>query len=436
MAIGIKHQHLAQSVLLEESGSPLVIRSVILFGALLVTLFVVWALIAEVDEVAVAQGEIVPPSKLQQVQNTEGGRVTEILVKNGEAVKKDQVILKFDTFAQSSELRQLQSKQQSLTAQRERLDAFLQNKLLAATPPTQLKGAQSTQPMLLWQLQTSRQTGKDIYQDRVRQIKASIEQVNGSKKFLDEKKSTLDEELSMRTTLLASGMSTKLHMLNLRRQLADIESELANIAPKRSKLENELNEATDQLKKNESDVRERALTELSRVDDDLASSDEQIKRVQELLRQSEVRSPADGYIHGLKTHTVGGVINRGETIMEIVPREHSLIAEIHIAQRDIGHVKVGQKVKLRMTAYDFSRYGIAKGELTEISPAALLDKNGTPYHKGSVVLEQAYVGATPGLYPVIPGMTLNADIKSGSKTMMTYLLKPIYASAKQSFQER
>lgn len=100
------------------------------------------------------------------------------------------------------------------------------------------------------------------------------------------------------------------------------------------------------------------------------------------------------------------------------------------------HVKVGQKVKLRVTAYDFSRYGIVKGELTDISPAAFLDKTGTPYHKGIVALEQSYVGNTPGLYPVIPGMTLNADIKTGNKTMMTYLLKPIYASAKQSFRER
>lgn len=436
MAIGIKHQHLAQSVLLEESGSPLVIRSIILFGALLVVLFILWALIAEVDEVAVAKGDIVPPSKLQQVQSLVGGRVAEILVKNGEAVIKDQVILRFNRFAPESELRQLQSQEMSLRAQKQRLEAFFHNQPVNLHPDGQLDGARQTQALLLRQLLTTQQTGKDIYQDRVRQIKANIAEVSGRKKFLEEKKATLDEELSMRNALLASGMTTKLNMLNLRRQVADVESSLAEIQPRLTRLESELNEAADQLKKNESDVRERALSELGRVNDELASLDEQIKRSEETLRHSEIRSPADGRIHGLKTNTIGAVINRGDVILEVVPQDNTLLAEVQIAQRDIGHVKIGQEVKLRVTAYDFSRYGIAKGKLTDISPAALLDKNGTPYHKGTVVLENPYVGPTPELYPVIAGMTLNADIKTGSKTMMTYLLKPIYASAKQSFRER
>lgn len=436
MAFGFKHQHLAQSVLLEESGSPLVIRSLIFFTAILLVLLILWAIIAEVDEVAVTTGEIVPPSKLKQIQSTEGGRIAAILVKNGEAVTSGQVILKFDTFALDSELRELQARQQSLTAQHERLNTFLQDKPVVANQPGQKTGAALTQALLLRQLQATRNTGKDIYQDRVRQIKASIEQVSGRKKFLDEKKATLDEELSMRKDLLASGMTTKLHLLTLRRQLADVDAELADIAPKRTKLERELDEATNQLKKNESDVRERALAELGQTDDELARLDEQIIRLQERLRYSEVRSPTDGFIHGLKSHTIGGVINHGETILEIVPKETSLIAEIQISPRDVGHVKIGQKVKLRVTAYDFSRYGIAKGELTDISPAAFLDKGNAPYHKGIVAIEQNYVGNTPGLYPVIPGMTLSADIKTGSKTMMTYLLKPIYASATQSFRER
>lgn len=436
MAIGIKHQHLAQSVLLEESGSPLVIRSIILFGAMLVGLFIIWALIAEVDEVAIAKGEIVPPSKLQQVQSLVGGRVAEILVKNGEAVNKDQVILRFDRFAPESELRQLQSQQVSLRAQKQRLEAFFHNQPVNLHATGQLDGARQTQALLLRQLLTTQKTGKDIYQERVRQIKANIAEVSGRKKFLEEKKATLDEELSMRNALLASGMTTKLNMLNLRRQVADVESNLAEIQPRLTRLESELNEAADQLKKNESDVRERALTELGRVNDELASLDEQIKRSEETLRHSEIRAPTNGRIHGLKTHTIGAVINRGDVILEVVPQDNTVIAEVQISQRDVGHVKVGQEVKLRVTAYDFSRYGIAMGKLTDISPAALLDKNGTPYHKGTVALENPYVGPTPGLYPVMAGMTLNADIKTGSKTMMTYLLKPIYASAKQSFRER
>lgn len=431
-----RHRHLAQSVLLEESGSPLVIRAVIMFSAALLVLFILWSVVAQVDEVAVATGEIVPPSKLQQVQNPEGGRIAELLVKDGDPVSKGQVILKFDTFSIASELREAEAQKKSLHAQRERLEAFLRDKPVPPLVADETRGPQQTQSMLLRQLITTRETGKAIYRDKAQQIKASIEEVTGRRKYLEEKKSTLDEEYTMRMSLLEKGMTTKLNILTLRRQIADIESELEQITPKKKRLERELDEAANQLKKNESDIRERALLELSKADDDLVKMTEQVQRLEERRRLSEVRAPADGFAHGLKTYTVGGVIGRGEQILEVVPTDKSLIAEIRISPRDIGLVKVGQEVKLRMTAYDFSRFGIAKGTLADISPAALVEKNGTPYHKGIVALEQNYVGNTPGLHPVMPGMTLNADIKTGSKSVMAYLLKPIYTSAKLAFHER
>ncbi len=122
--------------------------------------------------------------------------------------------------------------------------------------------------------------------------------------------------------------------------------------------------------------------------------------------------------------------------MDIVPLDATLEALIKIKPQDIGHVHVGQPVKLRFTSYDFSRYGKVAGTLKDLSAAALLDKDGTPYHQGIVSLSQNYVGNTPGKNPIIVGMTVQADIITGSKTVLQYLLKPIYASSKQVFKER
>ena len=122
--------------------------------------------------------------------------------------------------------------------------------------------------------------------------------------------------------------------------------------------------------------------------------------------------------------------------MEIVPEDSRLVAVIQISSRDIGHVKVGQPVTLKFATYNYGRYGGLEGSLTEISPTTFLDRAGNPYYRASVTVDKNYVGSDPKRYPIMSGMTLTADIKTGSKTVLEYLLKPIYASAASALRER
>lgn len=432
--LGIDKQHLAQSVLLEESGNPLVIRIVVGFVMFLIVAFVVWAGVADVEEVALAQGEVVPAGKVKPVQYAEAGRIAEILVRDGDAVKAGQPLLRLDPLDSQSETVERRVDFVSLRAQQERLQAFLQGK--AAPVPHRDEGSQERiQNDLLRQLLHSRQINHSLYQDKERQQQASLAELANRERYLKEKRSTFTEELSMRQKLAEEGMSTKLNLLTLKRQLADNESEIADIGTRRTRLQREMDEATNQWRKVDSELRERALTELGRVNAELAKSEQQLARAEEKGRMTVIRAPIDGFVHGLRVVTVGAVVNRGDVMLELVPSVE-LHAEVRISARDIGHVKVGQPVKVRLTAYDFSRYGAVHGSLLEISPTAFLDKDGSPYHRGFVALEHDYVGAIAGQYPIISGMTLQADIRTGSKTVLAYLLKPIYASAKQAMHER
>jgi len=156
----------------------------------------------------------------------------------------------------------------------------------------------------------------------------------------------------------------------------------------------------------------------------------------EIYEEMKVRAPVTGWVHQLKYNTAGEVLVPGVTIMELVPRGAKLVAEIRIHPRDIGHVKPGDKVVLKFTAYDFARYGGLEGQLFKISASTYQDPKGASFYRGIVMLKKTHVSDDPTLNPVMPGMTLLADIKTGKKTIIEYLLKPVFTSAKSAMRER
>lgn len=392
--LGIDHRHLSQSVLLEETGNPLIIRIVVGFCFFLVFLFVSWANVTHIDEVAMATGEIQPNMKLQQIQNFEGGVVTQILVKEGDFVEKNAVVLRLNTFTYQSELREAESTIESLRAQQSRLRTLLGGQL-----PKHKNASDSEKGLAI------------KGQDYSIEANSVIQDLTDKERRLEMKRQTVKKELEMNSELAQKGYVPQVTVLNLQRNLSDVDAEIA-------------------------EVNGRTVSEYTRTGNDRIKTEEKINRLREQIRNADVRAPATGIIHKLKVNTIGGVISRGDEIMEIVPQDATLEAMIKIKPKDIGHVHVGQQVKVRFTTYDFSRYGKILGELKDLSAAALLDKDGTPYHQGLVKLSQNYVGNTPGKNEIIVGMTVQADIVTGNKTVLEYLLKPIYASAKQVFKER
>ncbi|MGN7612042.1 HlyD family type I secretion periplasmic adaptor subunit [Magnetococcales bacterium HHB-1] len=430
-------RHLAKSVLLEESGGALIIRVVIFSSVIMVTLLLIWAWFMKLNEVSRAQGVIVPQGHIQKVQYLGNGRIAEILVKNGMLVESGTVLVRLDPLSSQSQVNETKDQIASLTAQEIRLDAFI-NKSEPDFSLVKQKDIAQTQLRLYQQSLRSLILKRERLLAKVQRYQAGIEELMVHKKSLNRQYQLLNEELSMRQKLLSKGLNSKTVLLALKRRQSEITDERKQIPIQILKLQAQIIETRNQIAEEASHAIENALREHSRVRADLKAQQEILKRYENSLAHLEIKAPVKGYVHGLKKHTLGEVVNSGDTLLEIVPFPRSLVAEIQIKSRDVGHIVPGQAVVIKLTTYDYARYGGLDGVVTEISPSSLLDKTGDHYHKGKVSFKRYYLGKEEGSkrYPVLPGMTLQADIITGQKNILQYLLKPIFASASQALQER
>ncbi|MDO8944470.1 MAG: HlyD family efflux transporter periplasmic adaptor subunit, partial [Desulfobacterales bacterium] len=183
-------------------------------------------------------------------------------------------------------------------------------------------------------------------------------------------------------------------------------------------------------------LRRDALNELGAVRSELAEVEETIQRLQARVDRLIIRAPYHGYVQELKVQTVGQVIQPGALLMQLVPDESPLEAEIRILPKDVGHIRVGQDVNLRITSYDYTRFGYATGKLKRISASSIASEDNKPYYRGWVSLDNPYVGTTPGQNMLQAGMSLEADIVAGEKTLLAYITKPVIDVFSRSFHER
>ena len=429
---------LAQSVILEEAGSSVLIRSAMIAIALVICAFLFWAGITNVDEVAVTTGEIIPTGKVQSIQHLEGGIIAEIPVQEGELVEKEQVLLVLEPSGPVSELNQIRARQAALELQVERLRA-----LGTMREPDFSFVSPEYKDMVADQL-TIYESQQEAHIERQQVIITQIEQKKQELALLDEQEETLSrnadlllEEFLLREELYKKGLATKIAYLDSKRAVNDARGELSNLIVDRQRTSESLAESRKRLTELDTDSREQALTQMGVVTNELAQVVQSLENVFDRVRRLKVQAPVRGYIKGLKVNTVGGVIPAGAIVMEVVPLDEELIVEARINTRDVGHVELGQPVKVKVTTYDFARYGGISGELKEISATTFIDEvTGDPYYKGIVSLDRNYVGFDPEKNQVLPGMTVQADIKTGRKTLLEYLLKPVVSSVKTSFKER
>lgn len=411
-------QNLAKSILLEESGNPILVRVAIWFSLSMIVLFIIWASLTRLDEVASAPGVIVPSGQVQQVQHIEGGRIKELLVQEGELVEKGQVLMRLDALEHETQFQQWQDKRGALLYQHERLLAFIEGR----SPDF---SNLSISPAYILEAKGAGPSAKEGLEHQINQAKAELAELNARESTLRSKAKIFKEEFSIAEGLYKDGLLSRANLLALERQYAEINGEVEQIPAQRNRIETKI-----------AGFRDQAVIDLEAIKNELTQIQEEIRRRERLVALSEIRAPAAGVVLGMKTHTIGGVIAAGDTILEIVPRDRKLIAEVQISPADIGHIKVGQPVTIKFTSYDFARYGGIEGTLERISASTLVDEGASPFFKGVVAFEGDNLNSRQGQLPVLTGMTLIADIRTGDKTVMEYILKPIYASSQSALRER
>ncbi|WP_372831742.1 HlyD family type I secretion periplasmic adaptor subunit [Pontibacterium sp.] len=428
---------LAQAIQLEEPTPSFIVPVSIVVGILLLIAVVVWSAFTEVNEVALAKGEVVPAGSILEVQHLEGGIVSELHVRNGDNLKEGQLILSLDPATSESELQQMQSRRVNLQLQEERLKALIDRR-----PPTFPRVGAGYRDLLerqrtIYLAQVNSQTSEmAVIESQIQQRRDELRRQRNQVASLKKELAIHREQVSIREASVVRGSVSKSELLAAKAKVAEVENELLQtqdgIAVARTALKENQQRKRDGIARFNRDIE----LEAGQVTSELGEVESTLIRLQARDERQEVRAPVGGIVQGLSIAGSRGVIAPGQVIMQIVPVDEDLIVEAKILPQDIGHVHTGQSAKLKFVSYDFSRFGSLDGTVNQISASTYLDEENQPYYRAEIKMDKAYLGAQPGELNVLPGMTLTADIQTGKKTILEYLLRPVTRGFDNAFRER
>lgn len=437
-SLGSRERYLlSETIHIEEELIPAFARPILLIVGTMVVAFFVWAAMTHMKEVARAPGEIIPSGQIKVVQHLDGGVVAEIIAAERVLVQQGQVLLRIDGSQANADLKQMEARRDSLRLRVERLNAFTngQEPDFGALGITQSDLISNQREIYITQLATRAST-ISILDRQINQRTKRIHQLETALSVAKEHLALTGELSTMREDLGARRLINRTVLLETRRAKVTASGEVARLQEEIGVAKQELAEAQNRLTDTINQSQRDALGELGVVKAELAEVEETMQRLKARVERLEVRAPNQGYVQNMQVQTVGQVVLPGALLMQIVPDNVVLEAEVRISPRDIGFVRVGQPVNLRVTSYDYSRFGVAKGSLKLLSATNVVGTDNRPYFRGLVELKNPYVGEDPGLNLLKPGMSVDAEILTGDKTLLAYLTKPLIDVLSKSFRER
>lgn len=363
-------------------------------------LALVWAVWAELDQVSRAPGQVIPTGRTQVIQSTDGGVITDILVREGDHVRKGELIVKLDQVKLRASVGEAQGKVASLMSSMARIDAELFDRPLVFPPEVRAFPDFVANQSMLYSKR------RQALQDQVNSLRSML--------------GLMRDELNMNMPLLAQGDVSRADVLRLQRGVSDIESQIVNV---RNKYIQDLQ------------------AEYTKTEEDLVTAREILAQRSDALKDTEIRAPVDGIVKNVRLTTLGGVLRPSDEVLSIVPTGEKLILETKLSPSDRAYVKVGQQASVKFDAYDSSIYGSATGTVTYISPDTLSEQKA----QGDTVYYRVHVSTdTTRMKPhrvgekidIQPGMTAIAEIQTGRNTVWHYLTKPINKTMSEAMTER
>lgn len=399
---------------------------------------VIWANFATLDEVAIATGEVVPAGRIKVVQHLEGGIIQEIYVAEGDTVREGQPLMLLDLASAGTNREELQVRMDSQLLVRARLEAEAGGKELVfpeevakrrpAIVAAQRQAFEARRRELASTLQVMR--------EQVKQRELEVEELNARTRAVESNYKLASERLKMSKSLLAEGLTAKMEHLQLEAEVENLDGEMRSLKPALPKAQAAVAEAQQRLEESESRFRREARDELSKTEEDIARVSELLNDANEQGIRAEIKSSIDGVVKNMRYNAVGNVVKPGEPIMELVPTGDQLVVEAKLNPVDRGYVAEGQAATVKISTYDFTRYGGLKGEVIRVAPDSSTNEDGTPYFRVVVKTDKNFLGKVEGDLPITPGMQATVDIHTGEKSVMTYLIKPVLKLRSEAFRER
>ena len=428
---------IAQSIQLEESDAPGVVSVGIYATIVFMFGFVIWSMVTPVNEVAVSTGEVLPQGNNYVVQHFEGGIVEKLYVKNGAMVSKGETLMQIAPVATESDFEQLSSRQAALKMQAVRLDALLKKEtpVFAELAEEYPRLAASEYSSYLAQMQ-SQQSQLDTAKVRVEQREQELIREQSKTKALKNELSVLDQQVKMREKLSKRGAVSKSELLEYQAERAETRTSYIQARANIEVNSRAVREAKQALTELEHRLHEQLRLENGKVEAELSELEQQLLKFDDRVSRLSIRAPAAGVVKGLEVNTIGSVIDAGQILMEIVPSNEKLVVQAKVSTDDVGHVHTGMEAVIKVGSYDPQLFGTVTGVVERISASTFFDEQNQPYYKAVISLEKDYLGSEERRHRIIPGMTVQADIRTGQKTVLDYLLKPVYRGFQNAFQER
>ena len=414
---------------------PLRARYLLRSIGIILLVFLLWAAFATVDEVARGTGKVIPSRQVQVVQAVDGGVIADILVREGQAVEAGQLLFRIDKTRFVSSLRENRVQYLALLAKAARLRALAEN------TPFQLPAEIAKEdPKLV-------EEERGMYDARRRELEAQIsiarQQLAQRNQELIEVRSRREQaaqsyeltakELAMTKPLAASGAVSDVELLRLERDVGRYRGERDQASAQTVRLQAAIAEASRKVQEQEITFRNEMRNELAETVAKLNSLSEGSTALSDRVQHASVKSPVKGTIKRLLVTTVGGVLQPGKEIVEIVPTDDALLLETKISPKDIAFLWPGQKATVRFTAYDFAIYGGLEAVVDHIAADTVTDDDGNAFYLVRVRTLKSSLGKA---MPIIPGMVAEVDILTGKKSVLAYLLKPVIRAKSHAFTER
>lgn len=423
----------ADLAILEQK--PLKARK-LLYSILIIMLGVVaWAWYAKVDEVTRGEGRVIPSRQVQVIQSLDGGIVSEILIKEGDLVKEGMPLIKIDETRAVSSLRENKGQFLALIAKQARLKALAEGGAFNPPPEVQLEVPQvyEQEKALYFASQDDLNSVVNIARDQMVQREKELIEVQFKREIAEKTYESAAKELAANKPLLASGAVSEIDILKLEREATRAKGEIDQTRAQANRIQVAISEARRKVAEAEQNFRSKVRTELNDTTAKLNSITETSVGLTDKVKQATLKSPVNGTVSRLFFNTVGGVIQPGKEVLEVVPTDDALVLETKVEIKDIAFLRPNQDAIVKLTAYDYTIYGTLDAKIESIAANSTIDEKGNAYYAVRVRTKQTSLGK--GL-PIIPGMVAQVDILTGKKTILSYLLKPVLKAKSYAFTER
>jgi adhesin transport system membrane fusion protein len=405
-------------------------------AALIVTaLLVVWAALAHVDEVTRGDARVIPSRQLQVVQSLDGGIVSEILVREGEVVEAGQLLLRVEETRATAGVRESAATGVTLRARAARLRALAEGRPFL--PPKADSDEERRVVEEERRIYASRLSELEaqlaVVRQQIAQRQQEYNEAQAKRSAATRGQELAQQELTQTRPLLASGAVSQVDILRLERDLTRFRGEAEQAVAQIARAQAAIGESQRKVLEAELAFRNEARVELADATGKLNALTENAVGLADKVAKSQIKSPVRGRVQRLLANTVGGVVQPGKDIVEIVPLDDTLVLEARVQPKDIAFIRPEQSATVKFSAYDFSIYGGLEAKVENISPDTIVDDKGNAFY---LVRVRTTKSGFNDKLPIIPGMTAEVDVLTGNKTVLSYLLKPVLKVRDGALRER